>query len=263
MMCLADAVETEQGDCSRGDYKRVFSYGNRLVCDWNSDKKAWFRWGNSEIYRKFFSDYQNFLMRPVKIGQQLAEQEQDADHVYVVNLDLSKFYDNIDRSVLIERLKTISKNFGHVQCNAFWNRFSKIIDWKWKDNDLKFAESHNIPLASGKGLPQGLVSSGFFANAYMSDFDKKMGSMTGYDLPIAGGVVLHDYCRYVDDLRLVISTENENINGVKTAIQRLVRKLLKGDGTNNPHHNRISTVINTINVYFHNMINYKITVILE
>lgn len=227
MMCLADAVETEQGDCSRGDYKRVFSYGNRLVCDWNSDKKAWFRWGNSEIYRKFFSDYQNFLMRPVKIGQQLAEQEQDADHVYVVNLDLSKFYDNIDRSVLIERLKTISKNFGHVQCNAFWNRFSKIIDWKWKDNDLKFAESHNIPLASGKGLPQGLVSSGFFANAYMSDFDKKMGSMTGYDLPIAGGVVLHDYCRYVDDLRLVISTENENINGVKTAIQRLVRKLLK------------------------------------
>ncbi|EPO5779111.1 reverse transcriptase domain-containing protein [Vibrio harveyi] len=227
MMCLADAVETEQGDCSRGEYRRVYSYGNRLVCDWNSDKQAWFRWGNSEIYRKFFSDYQNFLKRPVKIGQLLAEQEQDADHVYVVNLDLSKFYDNIDRNELVQRLKKISLRFGHPQCDMFWNRFSKIIDWQWRESDLKFAEGHNIPLASGKGLPQGLVSSGFFANAYMSDFDRQMGGMIGYDLPIAGGVVLHDYCRYVDDLRLVISTENENTNGIKTAIQRFVRGLLK------------------------------------
>lgn len=227
MMCLADAVETEQGDCSRGINKDVYSYGNRLVCDWNSDKQAWFRWGNSEVYRKFFSDYQNFLQRPIKIGQLLVEQEQEAEHVYVVNLDLSKFYDNIDREILIKRLQEISNKFGHTHCDMFWNRFSKIIDWQWRDSDLKFAESYNITLASGKGLPQGLVSSGFFANAYMLAFDKKMGSMIGDDLPIAGGVVLHDYCRYVDDLRLVISSENENINGIKIAIQRLIRNLLK------------------------------------
>ncbi|MBB1425620.1 hypothetical protein H5181_04005 [Shewanella sp. SG44-2] len=227
MMCLADAVETVQGDCSRGINKGVYSYGNRLVCDWNDDNKAWFRWGNSEVYRKFFSDYQSFLQRPIKIGQLLVEQEQDAEHVYVVNLDLSKFYDNIDRGVLIKRLKNISKKFGHNQCDMFWNRFSKIIDWQWSSKDLQFAASNSIILASGKGLPQGLVSSGFFANAYMSSFDKEIGSMIGGELPISGGVVLHDYCRYVDDLRLVISTENENVYGVKRAIQRLVRRLLK------------------------------------
>lgn len=226
MMCLADAVETEQGDCSRGEYKNVFSYGNRLVCDWNNNNVAWFRWGNSEIYRKFFSDYQSFLKRPVKIGQLLVEQEQDADNVYVVNLDLSKFYDHIDRSILLERLKKISNKFGHEQCDKFWNRLEKIISWQWHANDLKFAQLHNIPLASDKGLPQGLVSSGFFANAYMSEFDQKMGGLIGNDLPIAGGVVLHDYCRYVDDLRLVISTESENINGIKDAIHRLMRNLL-------------------------------------
>lgn len=227
MMCLADAVETAQGDCSRAKYKHVYSYGNRLVCDWNSDKKAWFRWGNSEIYRKFFVDYQNFLKRPVKIGQLLAEQELDANHIYVVSLDLRKFYDNIDRSILIDRLKIISSKFGHPQCDRFWNRLTRIFDWQWKDADLKFATSHNIPLVSGKGLPQGLVSSGFFANAYMSEFDTKIGSMIGSDLPIAGGAILHDYCRYVDDLRLVISTENENVNGISIAIQRLVRTLLQ------------------------------------
>jgi hypothetical protein len=226
MMCLADAVETEQGDCSRGINKGVYSYGNRLVCDWNDDNKAWFRWGNSEVYRKFFSDYQNFLQRPIEVCRKLVEQEQDAEHVYVVNLDLSKFYDNIDREVLINRLQKISNKFGHSQCDMFWNRLSRIMDWKWRDNDLKFAESHNITLASGKGLPQGLVSSGFFANAYMTSFDKKVGSLTGSELLISGGVVLHDYCRYVDDLRLVISTENENINGVKRAIQRLISNLL-------------------------------------
>lgn len=227
MMCLADAVETDQGDCSRGINKGVYSYGNRLVCDWNDGKQAWFRWGNSDVYRKFFSDYQSFLQRPIKIGQLLVEQEQDAEHVYVVNLDLSKFYDNIDRKVLIKRLKSISNKFGHNQCDMFWNRLSKIIDWQWSSKDLKFAASNSINLASGKGLPQGLVSSGFFANAYMSSFDKEIGNMIGDELPISGGVVLHDYCRYVDDLRLVISTENENINGVKIAIQRLIRSLLK------------------------------------
>lgn len=227
MMCLADAVETEQGDCSRGINKGVYSYGNRLVCDWNDDNKAWFRWGNSEVYRKFFSDYQSFLQRPIKIGRLLVEQEQDAEHVYVVNLDLSKFYDNIDREVLIKRLKKITGKFGHSQCSMFWNRLSKIIDWQWRENDLKFAKENNIPLASGKGLPQGLVSSGFFANAYMTSFDEKMGKMIGNELPIPGGVILHDYCRYVDDLRLVISTENENISSIKRAIQRHISKLLK------------------------------------
>lgn len=246
MMCLADAVETEQGDCSRGINRGVYSYGNRLVCDWKNDGKAWFRWGNSEVYRKFFSDYQNFLQRPIKIGQLLVEQEQDAEHVYVVNLDLSKFYDNIDRDVLIERLQSISNTFGHTQCKMFWNRLSKIMDWQWSQKDLQFAENNNITLASDKGLPQGLVSSGFFANAYMISFDKKMGSMIGSELPVAGGVVLHDYCRYVDDLRLVISTENENIISIKKAIQRLISKLLKAhageDIKPNPKKTKITAI---------------------
>ncbi|CAD7550066.1 RNA-directed DNA polymerase [Aeromonas hydrophila] len=250
MMCLADAVETAQGDCSTFNYKHVYSYGNRLVCDWNSNKKAWFRWGNSEIYRKFFSDYQSFLKRPINIGQQLSGH--DANHVYIVNLDLSKFYDNINREVLIQRLKKASDNFGHPQCALFWNRLSKLIDWQWKDADLSFANKHNIPLASGKGLPQGLVSSGFFANAYMLDFDNQMGTIINEELPIPGKVILHDYCRYVDDLRLVISTDNENINGIKNAIQRFTLAMLKTyAGTDmklNPNKTKITAMSDLDNI---------------
>ena len=72
MLCLADVVESAQGDCSENDFQvarsnNVYSYGNRLLCDWKGSK-AWFRWGNSQTYRKFFTDYQKFLKRPVVIG---------------------------------------------------------------------------------------------------------------------------------------------------------------------------------------------------
>lgn len=224
MMCLADAIETAQGDCSSGKDNSVYSYGNRLICDWKN-KKAWFRWGNSEIYRKFYSDYQNFLKRPIAIGRDLVER--NAGNVYIVNLDLSKFYDNIDRTVLIKRLKKASSNFGHNHCEIFWRRFEKIIDWQWRDRDVHFAAKFNISLDSSKGLPQGLVSSGFFANAYMLDFDKHIGNNIGTLLSTPGKVFLYDYCRYVDDLRLVISTDFEDIKTIKRVIQSYISRMLK------------------------------------
>jgi hypothetical protein len=99
MLCLADAVETAQGNCSTKNQsfemareRKVFSYGNRLVCDWKPDGKAWFRWGNSDIYRKFFTDYQSFLQRPLELGRLVADQALGAEDIYIVNLDLSKFY---------------------------------------------------------------------------------------------------------------------------------------------------------------------------
>jgi len=230
MMCLADAVETAQGDCSNhplGAQRNVFSYGNRLVCDWNTNDQAWFRWGNSEIYRKFYTDYQNFLKRPITIGRKVVEQDQDAEDVYVVNLDLSKFYDNIDRNILIQRLQKISDEFGNTHNDMFWNRFAKLTAWEWSKKDYSFANDNNIKIASGKGLPQGLVSSGFFANAYMIDFDQKLGQLIGKDISSKRGIILHDYCRYVDDLRLVISSENESPRQLRRRIHRWIKTLLQ------------------------------------
>ena len=214
MLCLADAVETAQGDCGENNpfvaqNKGVYSYGNRLLCDWkDSGETAWFRWGNGETYRKFFTDYQSFLKRPVSIGRAVASNHGDEEHVYVINLDLSKFYDCIDRDVLIERLKSLSERHYDIKYDEdFWSVLNKIFNWQWLNQDRKHAKGLSLEL--GNGLPQGLVAAGFFANAYLVKFDAIVGDLIGQTIPKSGGIILHDYCRYVDDIRLVIGLEGD------------------------------------------------------
>lgn len=237
MLCLADAVETAQGDCSskHQDFEqaranKVYSYGNRLVCDWK-EGKAWFRWGNSETYRKFFTDYQNFLKRPLELGRLVFDQSLGAEDVYVVNLDLSKFYNTIDIDKLIERLQKISSNFGHQECIDFWEAFRRITDWKskWKQSDIDLADELNLGDIK-TGLPQGLVSSGFFANAYLADFDQQVGKQIGKELLQSSGLVIHDYCRYVDDIRLVVSANDMSPLTITSKIHTLISGILKQYG---------------------------------
>jgi hypothetical protein len=233
MLCLANAVETTQGDCStkpqdfeQARQNKVYSYGNRLVCDWK-EGKAWFRWGNSETYRKFFTDYQNFLKRPLELGRLVSDQSLGAEDVYIVNLDLAKFYNTIDIEKLIERLKKISLDFGHNQCDEFWEAFRRITDWKshWKQSDIDLAKA--LDLGDIKtGLPQGLVSSGFFANAYLADFDHEVGKLIGEESHLSEGLVIHDYCRYVDDIRLVVSANDISPQEIASEIYQLVSELL-------------------------------------
>ncbi|MCB1615598.1 MAG: hypothetical protein KDI30_06265 [Pseudomonadales bacterium] len=175
LLCLADLVETEQGDCSEQNYfkaqrNKVYSYGNRLICDWK-DREAYFRWGNGEIYRKFFVDYQSFLKRPVEIGREIATSYATSDNVYVISMDLSRFYDCIDRSALALRLKQLAAEKEEEPCAAFWSVFNKVTDWQW--NDEAESRAKEIGFQLGDGLPQGLVASGFLANAYMLKFDSE------------------------------------------------------------------------------------------
>lgn len=227
MMCLADAVETAQGDCSKNPIgSKVFSYGNRLQCDWSDDKDAWFRWGNGETYRKFFTDYQNFLKRPIDVGIHAASTSSDADHVFVVNLDLSRFYDNIERAKLIARLREISEAYDSSEkCEKFWSAAAKIVDWKWEEDAVDVAKKIGVKL--GSGLPQGLVASGFFANAYMIGFDKAIGKFIGEGIPGTDGVILHDYCRYVDDIRLVVSVDSFDAENIIEHINNWITGALK------------------------------------
>lgn len=65
MMCLAEAVESAQGDTTDTDLLTaraagVVSYGNRLHCSWEhaatQRARARFSWGNSRTYRQYFQD---------------------------------------------------------------------------------------------------------------------------------------------------------------------------------------------------------------
>ena len=252
MLCLADAVESEQGDCrhsndgAEGALRReVYSYGNRLLCDWKTPKKAWFRWGNSDTYRKFYTDYQNFLKRPISTGRIVSEQQADEESVYVVNLDLAKFYNTIDRKELVTRLQNISKKFGHKNCPDFWTSFDRITDWKWSDDDIDLAKKHCMGDIT-KGLPQGLVASGFFANAYLISFDQKMGAELGSNLGTSKELILHDYCRYVDDLRLVVSSDEHSVEEITDLVNSWVNEQLKHYGGENLKLNESKTKVTSL-----------------
>ncbi|MHA3013510.1 RNA-directed DNA polymerase [Cupriavidus necator] len=240
MLCLADCIETLQGptighaDFAEAQRMGVYSYGNRLLCSWTEllpgTKHARFRWGNSDIYTRYFTDYQRFIDRP----KYFAEQARDkGGTVLLVKLDLSAFYDNIDVGRLIESLRRHYAKFCETfpdypkHDEDFLAVAREALTLRWDPQDSTYA-----PLlrdrALPRGLAQGLAASGFFANAYLIDFDKEIGRQLNTAIHFEGDeFTLVDYCRYVDDLRIVVSVDarlpHTHIPGVITQwVQRIL-----------------------------------------
>ncbi|YCO02804.1 RNA-directed DNA polymerase [Vibrio sp. VNB-15] len=233
-MCLADAIETRQKDCSLNnlDYaehlkNEMVSYGNRLLCDWDN-KIARFRWGGSEYYRKFSSDYRAFLQRPIHIGRETVQKVSEIDDVYIVSLDLKNFFGSIKIDLLLEKLKRISsEHYGTDEFSndesEFWSVANEVLDWNWSESSLDLLSSLN--LAENVGLPQGLASAGALANAYLIEFDERL--ISKLRTKIDGSKILfHDYCRYVDDIRLVISGEALAIEEIRDSVHSFVQDIL-------------------------------------
>lgn len=218
MLCLADCVESAQGNTALPAKKAlaagVFSYGNRLYCRWSEDNtRAQFSWGNATSYSRYFQDYQQFIERPSVMARK-AEDENPEAAVFIVKLDLSAFYDNVDIKTLIRKLKTTYATFRQHHRDvpgaeqSFWALLRRIFAYTWREQDHELKKLFRDSVLPA-GLPQGLLASGFLANAYMLDFDNALGRVAqvrgsvGEHEPVR----IHDYCRYVDDLRLVVSVQ--------------------------------------------------------
>ena len=219
MLCLADCIESAQGNtmlpAEEALKAGVFSYGNRLYCRWSDDnQRAHFSWGNSTSYSRYFQDYQQFVERPNVLARK-AESEGGDKAVFIVKLDLSAFYDNVDVGALITKLRKtyLSYRKTHADVPAagaqFWPLLRKILTFKWRDEDRELKGLFLDKVLPG-GLPQGLLASGFLANAYMLEFDAVLGAVAqeGGSVGEHESVTIHDYCRYVDDLRLVVSVRD-------------------------------------------------------
>ncbi|MER0040889.1 RNA-directed DNA polymerase [Pseudomonas sp. MGal98] len=217
MLCLADCIETAQGDTSQealaASAAKIYSYGNRLFCSWSKDHSAAsFSWGNSNTYSRYFQDYQRFVERPVALAKK-AEAEGE-ENIFIVSLDLSAFFDSIDVDLLIKRMRDEYASFVVAtdekyrdSDEEFWRVACAALKFKWRTEDQPLAKlfrDQSLPL----GLPQGLVGSGFFANAYLLNFDRSVGAFIGRR-PRNRSFRIHDYCRYVDDIRLVVSVDND------------------------------------------------------
>ena len=207
MMCLANRVESSQGSTATPlnevHQKKISSYGNRLYCHF-SGKEAFFSWGNSTTYSKYFSDYQKFLERPIYFGGEALQQKIKNEQVYEIHLDIAKFYDCIDRKKLTQMIRAQCDENSDPILERLLTSFE---EWKWDATSSEIYDEvckHSVEIIPN-GIPQGLVSGGFLANIYLLDFDKKIQNLAGKS--ISDDVRLVDYCRYVDDMRLIIVCE--------------------------------------------------------
>ena len=208
MLCLADRVETTQGDPrqqvrDQETRRRVASYGNRLFCD-AIDGQLRHRWGSAKLYRAYHQDYRTFLSRPQVAAESLPPTE--GQRVYVVHADLRQFYDRVRPKLLAEAIDRVRRDGDDP---AFFSLAESLLDWSWDLRDEKevgiYADQAELQDFTRVALPQGLVASGFFANVVLLPFDEAMREAIGTEL--LPGVAMADACRYVDDLRILIATD--------------------------------------------------------
>ena len=242
MMCLADRVETLQGD-PRGpvsniqDRKQVISYGNRLFCDSNNSSLR-HRWGSTKLYRAYFQDYRTFLNRPEVVAEEAASSlmrkfakrpdfTKGRKKLVVVHSDLRQFYDRVQPSLLASKLNALSRPDDD---QGFFALAAKMLNWEWniKDNvDVSiYASQAELANFSRVALPQGLVSAGFFANVVLLDLDQALREFFGKN--IAPEIHLLDVSRYVDDLRIVLDVSSDlSLKEIEDHVVKWLQELLE------------------------------------
>jgi len=206
MIMCADTFETRQGDprasAKEARARKMVSYGHRLFCDAEGGILR-YRWGNSVVYRQYFQDYQAFIARPQEIIESVFDSSNDWA---VIHADLSQFYDRVRPATLHAKVANLLHNTAD---SALIAKFTTFFQWGWHASDSKEAMSYAagadpaIPGFESISLPQGLVASGFFSNAVLIDFDEAIAGKFDQWFD-DGSWQLIDYCRYVDDMRLVI-----------------------------------------------------------
>ena len=208
MLCLADQVETRQGDprTSVSDLesrRQVVSYGNRLFCDAIGDELR-HRWGSSKLYRAYYQDYRAFLSRPEVAAESIPAAE--GQRVYVVHADLRQFYDRVHPDLLSAAIDGVRRDGDDA---GFFSLATSVLDWGWHPRDEGevriYAKQAELKDFTRVALPQGLVAAGFFANLVLLSFDEALRAAVG--TKIAPGILLVDSCRYVDDLRILVAVE--------------------------------------------------------
>ena len=200
MLCLADRVETLQGDPRRPgrdqeSRRQVVSYGNRLFCDATGGELR-HRWGSAKLYRGYYQDYRAFLSRPEVAAESIPAAE--GQRVYVVHADLRQFYDRVRPDLLSAAIDRVRRDGDDP---AFFSLATSLLDWGWHSRDERdvrmYAEQAELEDFTRVALPQGLVASGFFANVVLLSFDEALREAIGTE--IVSGILLADACRYVDD----------------------------------------------------------------
>ncbi len=238
LMCLADRVEDALGDSSLSfkeavNRRKVRAYGNRLYC---GDENGWLRhrWGSTTLYRRYFSDYQAFLERPIYVADLLSKQNDRCFQIAIVSSDLSNFYDRVRPETLHNKILRFKRNESE---NDFFDFTRKLFNWEWEEKDKaiakRFEALHDISgFSDSVALPQGLAASGFFANIVLLDFDNALREAFDTYIDKNEKVFLKDACFYVDDIKMVVQANKEmNKEEIEEVAYNWLKQQLETTGT--------------------------------
>ncbi|WP_442486471.1 RNA-directed DNA polymerase [Fusobacterium necrophorum] len=158
-----------------------YSYGYRLNLDEKDNLKERY------IFKKYIMQYKDWKNKGIKKAKEIISEEENA---VLVNLDLKRFYYNINHDILKEKIKRLDPNIlSSPLTNIIMKinqKYGELVSQDINKND-KYLEYDSNAI-----IPIGLYSSSILANIYLKDLDDEILKLRP-----------DYYGRYVDDIFLV------------------------------------------------------------
>lgn len=129
---------------------------------------------------------------------------------YVLKCDIRKYFESVDQEILLNKVKK------KIKCkNTLW-LVKQIIDSRRSNTAIEYFDGDDLfaPLYRKKGLPMGNLTSQFFANLYLNDFDHF----------IKEELTAMFYIRYCDDF-VIFGNSKVWLNEIKCEIKEYLMTL--------------------------------------
>ncbi|MEA2043594.1 MAG: reverse transcriptase/maturase family protein [Bacteroidota bacterium] len=199
---LQNQIET--GKINTGNYKyfTIYEPKKRLICAASFPERV-LHHALMNVCHPIFENQQLSISYATRVNKGTYKALEKALYYsfrnkYYLKLDIRKYFDSISHQILMKKLETIFKD------PMLLYLFHQIIDSY--QNPTGFKNSLDFTLK--KGLPIGNLTSQYFANFYLADFDRF----------IKQNLHLKSYVRYMDDM-LIWSNSAQELNIINETIQ--------------------------------------------
>lgn len=138
----------------------------------------------------------------VKAAQGFAE----SGKVWVVDIDISKFFDHVNHDILMNRMAQVIRDKRVLKLIGRYLRRGAMIE--------------GVVVSSEEGTPQGGPLSPLLANIYLDALDKELEKRG------------HTFCRYADDCNIYLSSESAAqrvLKGITEWIERHLKLQINAD----------------------------------
>lgn len=180
---LQKQIENTDIDIGHYHYFTIYDPKKRTICAASFPERV-LHHAIMNVCHQYFECFQIYDSYATRVGKGTYKAIDRAVYYnrrykYYLKMDIRKYFDNISHTILLNQLKKLFKD------KDLLTLFNKIID-SYKVNE-------------GYGVPIGNLTSQYFANNYLADFDHF----------VKEKLKIKAYVRYMDDMVVWASTSNE------------------------------------------------------